>query len=123
MAHVVRNGGQLPGKARAVKAAGIRCGECMAASEATASFCHMCGKSLASVKAAAALRSAGYYDNPSAEGRELIYKTVSSGVLTKAGAAHIRSAEVDALRSCLDSPDPTTRLAAERGLAEMGLFR
>jgi hypothetical protein len=104
------------------KNAGMRCGKCSTPNGAKANFCAECGSSLASVKAAAALRSAGYYDDPSPEGREVIYKSVSSGVLTETGAAHIWAAEADAIRGYLDSPDPTTRLAAQSALAERGLF-
>jgi hypothetical protein len=121
MAHVVRNGRQVPGKARAVKAAGIRCGECVAANESTASFCHMCGKPLAAVKAATALQSAGFYREPDPGAREVIYKQVT-GTLTKSAQPR-DSVEVILLREARNSCDPDARLTAERELAKRGLIR
>ena len=120
MAHVVRDGGRVRAKARAVKAAGLRCGECMAVGEATASYCHMCGSPLATVKAAAALRSAGFYREPDPAAREVIYKRVTT-TLTKSARAR-DSVEVALLREARNSCDPDARLTAERELAKRGLI-
>lgn len=121
MAHIVRDGKQVPGKARAVKAAGIRCGECMAANEATSAYCVMCGRPLAAVKAAAALQSEGFYSEPDPGAREVIYKRVS-GTLAKFAAPR-DSVEVTLLREARNSCDPDARLTAERELAKRGLIR
>jgi len=119
MAHIVRDGKQARGNGGAVKAAGLRCGECQAPNEASASFCHMCGKPLAMVKTAAALRSAGFYGEADPGARELLFKRVTT-TLTKASRAR-DSAEVVLLREALGSCDPTTRLMAGDELAKRGL--
>jgi hypothetical protein len=118
VAHIVRRGNRSGrGRGSAAKAIGIGCESCRTANRADANFCIECGTSLASAKTARALRSAGYYDALTVEEQDVIYKRVGSNPLTKAA---VRTAEADVLRGYLDSPDPTERLAAQRGLAEMG---
>ena len=95
-----------------------QCGKCGTSNRARAAFCRECGSSLATVKAAAALRDAGYLDEPDPGRREVIYKQVSA---TAAKSAVFRDAEADALREALGSCDPHARLTAERELTRRGL--
>ena len=111
---------QAAARAGAVKAAGLPCGACMAANEATASFCHMCGTSLAAVKTAAALRSAGVYGETDPGERERLFKRVTT-TLTKSARPQ-DTVEVTLLREARNSTDPTVRLTAERELAKRGLI-
>lgn len=59
---------------------------CGTRSGSKARFCGGCGQPMATVKAAAALRANGFYEETSPEAREVLFKSAYAGVLTKGAA-------------------------------------